>query len=147
MPISLKNVKKSIEILHVEDNAGDAVLMKEILKTSQFPIHLTLARDGEKALEILKDASEFSGKGKPDIILLDLSLPGLNGLEVLAHIRKNKNLEDTPVLIMSASQSDQDLQSAYQNQANFYIVKPMDMKHFSVVMTYIEKFWLSRIPQ
>jgi CheY-like chemotaxis protein len=145
MTVSLSSTKKSIEILHVEDNAGDALLMKELFKTSQFPVHLTVARDGEDALDILRKAKAFSGKGKPDIILLDLSLPGLSGLEVLAEIRKDKNLADTPVLIMSASQKDQDLKSAYEHQANFYIVKPMDMKHFSVVMTYIEKFWLSRI--
>jgi CheY-like chemotaxis protein len=101
---------------------------------------------GEEALNALQGTKAFSGKGKPDIILLDLSLPGLSGFEVLAEIRKNKNLTDIPVLIMSASQNDQDLKSAYEHQANFYIVKPMDMKHFSVVMTYIEKFWLSRIP-
>lgn len=146
MSAFLQETKKSIEVLHVEDNAGDALLLKEILKTSQFPVHVTLARDGEAALEILENAKAFSGKGKPDIILLDLSLPGLNGFEVLTEIRKNKNLADIPVLIMSASQKDQDLMSAYEHQANFYIVKPMDMKHFSVVMTYIEKFWLSRIP-
>jgi CheY-like chemotaxis protein len=145
MTVSLGSTKKSIEILHVEDNAGDALLMKELFKASQFPVHLTVARDGEDALDILRQAKAFSGKGKPDIILLDLSLPRLSGLEVLAEIRKDKNLADTPVLIMSASQKDQDLKSAYEHQANFYIVKPMDMKHFSVVMTYIEKFWLSRI--
>jgi two-component system, chemotaxis family, response regulator Rcp1 len=146
MSTSLKDTQKSIEILHVEDNAGDAMLMKELFKTSRFPIHLTLARDGETALNMLKDTTAFSGKGKPDIILLDLSLPRLSGLEVLEEIRKSKNLQEVPVLIMSASQKDEDLQTAYQNHANFYIVKPMDMDHFSVVMTYIEKFWLARIP-
>jgi CheY-like chemotaxis protein len=145
MVTSLEDVKKSIEILHVEDNAGDALLIKELFKTSKFPIHLTLARDGEVALDILEDAKAFSGKGKPDIILLDLSLPRLSGFDVLGRIRKNENLEDVPVLIMSGSQKDQDLKSAYENQANFYIVKPMDMTHLSVVMTYIEKFWLSRV--
>ncbi|SRR5665213_269190 len=146
MITSPTDTKRSIEILHVEDNAGDALLMKELFKNSKFPVHLTVARDGEEALDVLADAKAFLGKGKPDIILLDLGLPGLNGFEVLAEIRKNKNLEDVPVLIMSASQKDRDLKSAYEHQANFYIVKPMDMKHFSVVITYIEKFWLSRIP-
>lgn len=146
MHASLKDTHKTIEILHVEDNPGDALLMKELLKSSRFPIHLSMARDGESALEILKDAKSFSGKGKPDIILLDLSLPRLSGLEVLAEIRKNKQLQEVPVLVMSASQKDQDLQSAYEKHANFYIVKPMDMEHFSVVMTYIEKFWISRVP-
>ena len=146
MSVSLKDTQKKIEVLHVEDNAGDAMLIKELFKTSNFPINLTLARDGKTALDVLKNATAFSGKGKPDIILLDLTLPELSGLEVLAAIRKTKNLEEVPVLIMSASQKDQDLQTAYQNHANFYIVKPMDMEQFSVVMTYIEKFWLARIP-
>ncbi len=145
MSVSLNDTKKTIEILHVEDNAGDVLLMKELLKTSNFPIHLSVARDGEAALDMLREGTAFAGKGKPDIVLLDLSLPRLSGLEVLAEIRKDKNLREVPVLIMSASQKDQDLQNAYQNQANFYIVKPMDMDHFSVVMTYIEKFWLSRV--
>jgi CheY-like chemotaxis protein len=146
MPASVNDDSKKIEILHVEDNAGDAMLMKELFKTSRFPIRLTLARDGETALNMLNDTNAFSGKGKPDIILLDLSLPRLSGLELLEEIRKNKNLREVPVLIMSASQKDQDLQTAYQNHANFYIVKPVDMDHFAVVMTYIEKFWLARIP-
>jgi len=146
MSASVKDAQKKIEILHVEDNAGDALLMKELFKTSRFPIHLTLARDGETALTMLKDANAFSGKGKPDIILLDLTLPRLSGLDLLGEIRKNKNLHEVPVLIMSASQKNQDLQTAYQNHANFYIVKPLDMDHFSVVMTYIEKYWLERIP-
>jgi CheY-like chemotaxis protein len=146
MSVSVKDAPKHIEILHVEDNAGDAMLMKELFKTSRFPIRLTLARDGETALKMLKDAGSFSGKGKPDIILLDLTLPRLSGLEVLTSVRKTKNMDEVPILIMSASQKDQDLQTAYQNHANFYIVKPMDMEHFSVVMTYIEKFWLARIP-
>ncbi len=146
MPVPTQDEQKKIEILHVEDNAGDALLMKELFKMSHFPIHLTLARDGETALKMLHEADAFSGKGKPDIVLLDLSLPKMSGLELLTEIRKTKGLEEIPILIMSASQKDQDLQSAYQSKANFYIVKPLIMDHFSVVMTYIEKFWLARIP-
>ncbi len=145
MTASLKNDPKSIEILYIEDNPGDALLMKEIFKTSRFPIHLQVARDGEQALGMLRSGNLFASKSAPDIILLDLNLPGMTGHEVLAEIRKNENFKEIPVLIMSSSHRDQDLLSAYQNQANFYIVKPMNMDHFSVVMTYIENFWLSRI--
>ena len=77
MSVSLKDSKKTIEILHVEDNAGDALLMKELLKTSSFPIHLSVARDGETALDMLRDGKAFSDKGKPDIILMDITLPRL----------------------------------------------------------------------
>jgi CheY-like chemotaxis protein len=147
MTITIKEPHKNIEILYIEDNPGDALLMKEIFKTSKFPIHLNVARDGEKALDMLEDVSNFPGKDRPDIILLDLNLPGMNGHEVLKEIRKDERSKDIPVLIMSSSHKDQDLLSAYQNQANFYIVKPMDMNHFSVIMTYIENFWLSRLQQ
>ncbi len=146
MSTQIKTAKKPIEILLVEDNLGDVILMREILRLSRFPIHLKVARDGEEALAVLQQAEDFSDKGKPDLILLDLSLPLLSGHEVLAKIRKDPVLKDIPVLIMSGSSSDDDLREAYQHNANFYIVKPMDVEHFAVVISYIENFWLERIP-
>lgn len=145
MSVALKKPKKNIEILYVEDNPGDALLMSEIFKTSEFPIHLVVARDGSKALEMLRDSDRFADKKRPDLILLDLNLPGMTGQEVLEAIRGDEKIKDIPVLILSSSRENKDMVRAYQNHANFYIVKPVDFDHFSVIMTYIERFWLSRI--
>lgn len=146
MSPALKNSRTIIEVLYIEDNPGDALLMKEIFRTSLFPVHLSLARNGERALQMLREATDFSGKPRPDIILLDLTLPDLTGHEVLTAIRKEEAWKEMPVLVMSSTQSGQDLLSCYEDQANFYIVKPMDMKHFVAMMNYIESFWLARIP-
>jgi CheY-like chemotaxis protein len=136
---------RPVEILLVEDNLGDIQLLKEIMKTSRFPIHWTVARDGEQALEMLHDRDNYSGQGEPDIILLDLNLPKVDGRDVLDTIKKDRKLKHVPVLVMTSSQDSQDITDSYRNHANFYIVKPMDMDHFRVVVKYIEDFWLHRI--
>ena len=137
--------KRPVEILLIEDNLGDIQLLKEIMKTSRFPIHWTIARDGEQALEMLHDGKNYSGQGEPDIILLDLTLPKVAGRDVLSTIKKERKLKHIPVLIMTSSKDSEDITDTYRNHANFYIVKPMDMDHFRVVVKYIEDFWLHRI--
>ena len=145
MASGVKVASRPIEILLVEDNPGDVILMKEIMKISTLSIHWTIARDGEKALSLLREGESFSNQGEPDIILLDLNLPKLDGREVLHQIKSEERFEHIPIIIMTSSNDDQDIADAYHDHANFYIVKPMDMGHFSVVVKYIEDFWLQRI--
>src|SRR6185369_1981831 len=118
---------RSIEILLVEDNPGDVLLIKEVMKTSKFPIHWTYARDGEIALNMLRGGETFSGQGEPDIVLLDLNLPKVDGREVLREVKKDEKLKHIPILILTSSNNSLDISTAYQDKANFYLVKPMDM--------------------
>ncbi len=145
MTTRVKVKSRPIELLLVEDNPGDVLLMKEIMKISKFPIHWTLARDGEKALDMLHDAENFSKRGEPDLILLDLNLPRLDGREVLHAIKNDQRLEHIPVIILTSSQNSEDVAATYHDHASFHIVKPMDMNHFAVIVKYIEDFWLQKI--
>lgn len=137
--------QRPIEILLVEDNLGDVALMKEITKISRFPIHLNVVKNGLEALDYLYHRGNFSYSHEPDLILLDLNLPKMDGREVLARIKQDAGLNPIPVLIMTSSKNENDIMESYQSSANFYIVKPMDVEHYTVVMKYIEDFWLGRI--
>ncbi len=145
MSVPVKVSKDPVEVLLIEDNPGDVLLMKEIVKNSSFPIYLSVANDGPKALEMLRLGEDFAEKGKPNLIILDLKLPRMTGHEVLAVIRRDPVFKKTPVLIMSSSQADEDIQTAYDNAANFYMVKPMDLDHFSEIMKFIEVFFLEKM--
>lgn len=139
--------QRSIEILLVEDNPGDVILMKEMLKRSHFPVSMGVARNGEEALTYLRKKEPFSSAKSPDLILLDLNLPRIDGQEVLAEIRKEPSFLNIPVLILTSSRNDLDIQRAYQSQANFYLVKPMDLSEFPALMEYLENFWFKNISE
>lgn len=145
MPEKLKSRKKRVEILLVEDNPGDASLIKEVLKISDFPIHLNVVRDGEAALIYLFRRRREPNAPMPEIILLDLNLPKKNGCEVLSVIKNDPDLKDIPVLILTSSRENSDIREAYKNNANFFITKPMDINHFSVLTKYIEDFWIKSL--
>jgi two-component system, chemotaxis family, response regulator Rcp1 len=145
--ISLKTKKRPVNLLIVEDNLGDVFLMNELLKTSRFPIRVCLTRDGDEALDALRQSRCFPDKVEPDLILLDLNLPRMDGREVLAEIKRDPGFKHIPVLIVTSSQNEKDAAMAYQNQAEFYVLKPMDIDHFAVVMEYIENFWIKNVEE
>ena len=128
-----------VEVLLVEDNPGDVRLTQEALKESTFPVHLNVARDGVEALEYLRNPD--SGP-RPDLILLDLNLPRKNGREVLSEIKADPDLRRIPVLVMTTSRAEQDIQKAYALNANCYITKPMDLDDFLRTVRSIEDFWM-----
>jgi two-component system, chemotaxis family, response regulator Rcp1 len=134
--------QRPFEILLVEDNLGDITLMKEILKMSKFPIHLNTVRNGSDALNYLYHEGNFQDSREPDVILLDLNLPKVDGREVLAQIKADSLLGHIPILVMTSSKNEADVLQAYKNKANFYIVKPMDMDHYMVIMKYLDDFWI-----
>ena len=147
MPGSLKNPQsRPVEVLLVEDNPADSALMREIFKQSRFPIHLNITRDGEEGMAYLRREGRYSYAQRPDIILLDLNMPKKDGREVLREIKEDPSLRPIPVLILTSSQDDTDVRLAYEAHANFYIVKPMKMEHFSVLLKYIEDFWIKTLP-
>ena len=133
---------KEIHILLVEDNEGDIVLAREALKEARIKNRITVITDGEKALEYLfcNDNNR-----KPDLILLDINLPKVNGLEVLAKINADEALKIIPVVMLTTSTSEQDVLDAYRNYVNCYINKPIDLEAFIVVIKNIENFWLNTV--
>jgi len=128
-----------------EDSPEAVILMKVLMRQSRFPIHWNVARDGAEALAMLRDPRNFSDKRIPDLILLDLGMPKMNGCEVLEEIKKDGNLKNIPVLIMTNSTDDRDISSAYEHNANFYMVKPQDIEHSTEMVKYLEDFWLQNI--
>ena len=131
---------RSLRILLVEDSPSDVRLIREALKDASVPIQITVARDGVEATEHLTQ-SEYGGAVRPDLVLLDLNLPGKNGKEVLAEVKASPNLKQIPVLVMTSSRSDEDIAEAYSLNANCYITKPSDLQEYVHVIRAIEDFW------
>jgi two-component system, chemotaxis family, response regulator Rcp1 len=139
----------SIEILLVEDNAGDARLTLEAFKEGRFINNLTVVRDGVEALAYLRRQGPYADALTPDLILLDLNLPRMDGREVLAQIKQDPRLMTIPVVVLTTSASQDDIARAYSHHANCYITKPVDLDQFLSVIRSIETFWLSlvQLPQ
>ena len=127
-----------IKILLVEDNEGDIVLTQEALKDGRIKNNIIIARDGVEALAILD-----SGESLPDLILLDINLPKLNGLEVFTAIKTDPRLKTIPVIMLSTSDEQNDIMTSYNNYANCFITKPVDFNRFIDVVRTIETFWIS----
>jgi two-component system, chemotaxis family, response regulator Rcp1 len=135
-----------LDILLVEDNPGDVRLTQEALKQWNRPTRLRVASDGVEALDMLN--GNANGTGLPDIILLDLNLPRLSGREVLREIKASALLRRIPVIVLSTSESDDDVLAAYALHANCYVVKPASLDSYLEALLGIEAFWarLARIP-
>lgn len=138
-----RQLVKPIDILLVEDNPGDADLAREALEGGKLNNKLFVVGDGEAAMDFLFNAGEYGNAPRPDLILLDLNLPRKDGREVLADIKANHDLKRIPVVILTTSQSEEDVLKSYNLHANCYITKPIDLKQFIKVVRSIEDFWLS----
>lgn len=134
---------RPVEVLLVEDNPGDVRLTQEALKDGRVLVNLTVASDGVEAIDILKRNGAFSGRARPDLILLDLNLPRKNGREVLEEIKADEELKRIPVIVMTTSKAEQDVYKAYNLNANCYVTKPVDLDDFLNVVRSIEDFWLT----
>jgi two-component system, chemotaxis family, response regulator Rcp1 len=138
-----KTGARPIEILLVEDNPGDMRLTKEALKEGKIANNLSVVKDGAEAISYLKKEDGYINANSPDLILLDLNLPKKNGQEVLVAIKSDKNLKCIPVIILTSSKLEDDILETYENQANCYIVKPVDLRQFLEVVKSIEDFWFT----
>ena len=134
---------KAIEILLVEDSAGDIRLTIEALKEAKVGNNLSVVQDGVEAMDFLRQKGEYKNAARPDLILLDLNLPRKNGREVLAEIKIDPLLKQIPVVVLTTSRSEADVTKAYDLHANCYITKPVDFKQFMTVVKSIEDFWLT----
>jgi CheY-like chemotaxis protein len=137
MVIEEAKVAKPIDILLVEDNPGDIRLAKEALRESKIRNTISVAQDGVEAMRHLRDAP------LPDLVLLDLNLPRMDGREVLAQIKSDPRLKRVPVVILTTSRDEEDVLKTYNLHANCFITKPIDLSQFMKVVRSIEDFWLS----
>jgi two-component system, chemotaxis family, response regulator Rcp1 len=137
-----KNIK-AVEILLVEDSPGDVRLTVEALKEAKVANRLSVVPDGVEAMAFLRQKGPYEDAARPDIILLDLNLPRKDGREVLDEIKNDPELKQIPVVVLTTSQSEQDVLRAYDLHANCYIAKPVDFKQFMTVVKSIENFWLT----
>jgi len=134
---------KPIEILLVEDNPGDLDLMLEALDENKLFINLTVATDGEEAMDVLYHQGKHLNDPIPDLILLDLNLPKKDGREVLAEIKAHEILRRIPVVVFTTSSAESDILKAYDLNANCYITKPVGLQQFLEVVKSINNFWLT----
>lgn len=139
-------VRSGSEILLVEDNPSDAELTIRALKGKNFANSLYWVKDGEEALEYIFCTGRYSGRDiniPPKVILLDLKLPKVNGLEVLAKIKADIRTKTIPVVVVTSSQENSDLKECYALGVNSYIVKPVDFGHFVEALSTVGLYWLA----
>ena len=129
----------------VEDNPGDVRLTVEALKEAKVRNNLHTVEDGVEALAFLRREGRYAEAPRPDLVLLDLNLPKMNGREVLAEIKEDPDLRRIPVVILTISQAEQDIVKSYNLHANCYITKPVDLDQFLEVVKSIENFWLTMV--
>lgn len=138
-------MNQEIKILLVEDNEGDIVLTTQALKKANISNGINVVMDGDEALKYLKKEGLFKNAEIPDLILLDINLPKIDGIEVLAEIKKDENLLSIPVVMLTTSDSEKDIMNSYRNHANCYIVKPINFKQFVGVVQMVKDFWISLV--
>lgn len=146
---SIGDYGMAIEVLLVEDSPGDVRLTQEAFREANRDIHLHVASDGVEAMAFLKRQGTNLNAPRPDLILLDLNLPRMDGREVLAEIKGDPKLKTIPTIILTTSESEADIVKSYQLQANCYLSKPVQLRAFEVLVRSINDFWLTtaRLPQ
>ena len=127
----------------VEDSPGDVRLTQEALRDAKVRNNFHVARDGMEALEFLRREGSFADAPRPDLILLDLNMPRMDGREVLQEIKADQSLRLIPVVILTTSKAEEDVIRSYELNANCYVTKPVDLDQFMTVVRSIEDFWLT----
>jgi two-component system, chemotaxis family, response regulator Rcp1 len=134
---------EAVEILLVEDSPGDVRLTKEALKDSKLYNNLNVVPDGVEAIAFLRREGNYANAPRPDLILLDLNLPRMDGRRVLQEIKNDDSLKRIPVVVLTTSANETDIFITYNLHANCYITKPVDFSQFMSVVKSIENFWFS----
>lgn len=131
----------AIEILLVEDNEGDIFLTTEALQESDILTNITVVRDGDEALNFLQKRNNYSQANSPDLVLLDINLPKVNGFEVLREIKSQDELKHIPVVILSTSSREEDIIKCFSDLATCYITKPLSSDSFTEVITSLQNLF------
>ena len=134
---------KPVEVLLVEDDPGDVILTQEGLRASKLHINLHVVDNGEKALAFLHREPPYEDVPRPGLIILDLNLPRVNGMEVLKEIKTNESLQTIPTVILTTSRAEEDVVRSYKLGANCYVSKPHNLDEFVKVVGSIESFWFT----
>ncbi len=140
--------ERPMEILLVDDNPGDVRLTAEALKDGKVENRLHTAKDGMEAIAFLRRKGRYTDAPRPDLILLDLNMPRMNGRQVLAEIKEDSALRHIPVVILTGSREMDDIVNMYDLHANCYVTKPIDFEQFTMMVKSITDFWLTivRLP-
>jgi len=141
--------ERQIEVLLVEDDPGDVVMTREAFQ--DYKVHNTLhvVNDGTEAMAFLRQEGEYADRPRPDLVLLDLNLPKMDGREVLEAIKSDPNLSSIPVVVLTTSENEDDVLRSYSLHANAYVTKPVDFERFIEVVRQIDDFFISvvRLPR
>lgn len=132
-----------INVLLVEDDPGDVLITREAFAENKVRNHLSVVNDGVKALQFLRREAGYAGAPRPDLILLDLNLPRMDGHEVLAHIKSDADLQRIPVVVLTTSDAEEDVLRSYDLHANAYVTKPVDFERFLGVVRQIDDFFVT----
>jgi two-component system, chemotaxis family, response regulator Rcp1 len=141
--MTIDSIGRPIELLLVEDNYGDVLLTREACAEANTPINLSVAEDGEDALRRLRREGSHAAHPLPDLVLLDLNLPRMDGREVLETIKSDPQLQRIPVIVLTSSAAEIDVLRSYDLKANSYIVKPVEFDRLQGVIASIERFWFA----
>ena len=133
-----------IDVLLVEDSPGDVRLTKEALREANRAVHLHVAMDGVEAMTFLRREGRHARAPRPDLILLDLNLPKMDGREVLAQIKADESLRTIPTIILTTSEAEADVTKSYQLRANCFLSKPVELDAFEGLVKSINDFWLTK---
>ena len=136
---------KMIDVLLVEDDEGDVLMTREAFEHYKIQNPLHVVTDGEQALQFLRRTGPFSGAPRPGLILLDVNLPRLNGLEVLAELKQDQELLLIPVVMLTTSKAEEDILRSYELHANAYVSKPVDFENFVAAIRQIDDFFLTLV--
>jgi two-component system, chemotaxis family, response regulator Rcp1 len=142
--LSPNRARLSVRVLLVEDSPGDVRLTKEAFRDANMAIELHVATDGIEAMIFLRQEGVYAQAPRPDLILLDLNLPKMDGREVLAQIKSDDSLKLIPTVILTTSEAEADIVKSYQLQANCYLSKPVQLDAFESLVKSINDFWLVR---
>jgi two-component system, chemotaxis family, response regulator Rcp1 len=134
-----------MEVLLVEDSPGDIRLTLETFRATNPSVHLHVATDGVEAMAFLKRSGAHAQAPRPQLILLDLNLPKMDGREVLAHIKADDALKTIPTVILTTSGAEADITKSYQLHANCYLTKPVQLEEFEKLVKNVDEFWLTRV--
>jgi chemotaxis family two-component system response regulator Rcp1 len=145
MSVTLEMEEKPKTILLVEDNKADVRLVEEALKNSSLTYEMAMVRDGVAAMAYLHQEGEYAAASRPDLIILDLNLPKKDGREVLAEIKSNPQFKRIPVVILTTSKNEDDIQQSYDLNANCFITKSRNLSQLFTIVRRIEEFWLTTV--
>ncbi|MEU8361916.1 response regulator [Nonomuraea sp. NPDC048882] len=134
---------RPIEVLLVEDDQGDILLTREAFDLNKVHNRLNVVNDGEQAMAYLRREGEFADAPRPDLVLLDLNLPRMSGMEVLEEVKADAELRTIPVVILTTSEAEEDILRSYRLHANAYVAKPVDFEQFIRVVRQIDNFFVT----